>query len=100
MNVVLADGSRRTINESSDLWWAMRGAGHNFAILTSMTVKIFDIEYPNWAVERYIFTGDKVGAVHDMINQHILRNGSGVPVDITTISVFASMPEIDAKVCL
>ncbi|TQS33288.1 hypothetical protein Golomagni_06375, partial [Golovinomyces magnicellulatus] len=97
MNVVLADGSRRTIDETSDLWWAMRGAGHNFAILTSVTVKVFDIEHPNWALERYIFTGDKVNAVHNMINEHIIGK-TGVPVEVSSISVLASMPEIDEKV--
>ena len=45
MNIVLADGTLHTIDEKSDLWWAMRGAGHNFGIVTSVETKIYDIEH-------------------------------------------------------
>ncbi|KAI4868239.1 FAD-binding domain-containing protein [Hypoxylon rubiginosum] len=42
MNIVLAGGSMQTIDETSDLWWAMKGAGHNFGVVTSVTSKIYD----------------------------------------------------------
>lgn len=42
MNVVLADGTKKTITSAdTDLWWAMRGAGPNFGIVTSAVVKSF-----------------------------------------------------------
>lgn len=50
MNIVLAGGSMQTIDETSDLWWAMKGAGHNFGVVTSVTSKIYDVEteISNW----------------------------------------------------
>ncbi|RYF40185.1 MAG: FAD-binding oxidoreductase, partial [Cytophagaceae bacterium] len=41
MRVVTADGQLRTISASNekDLFWAMRGAGPNFGIVTAATVK-------------------------------------------------------------
>lgn len=43
MNVVTADGKPRIVSQSEekDLFWAMRGAGPNFGIVTSATVKAF-----------------------------------------------------------
>jgi FAD/FMN-containing dehydrogenase len=79
MNVVLANGDSRTIDPSSDLWWGMLGAGHNFGIVTSVTTKIYDIVYPNWAIETIIFSGDKVEAVYEAANRHILQNGNQSP---------------------
>ncbi|KAI1444622.1 FAD binding domain protein [Annulohypoxylon stygium] len=94
MNIVLADGSLRTIDESSDLWWAMQGAGHNFGIVTSVTSKVYDIVTRDWAYESFIFTSDKVEALYDNINKHLLKDGSQ-PVDILHYSFFFNNPEID-----
>lgn len=43
MRVVTADGNLRTVSASQekDLFWAMRGAGPNFGIVTSATVKTY-----------------------------------------------------------
>ncbi|KAF4996415.1 hypothetical protein FDECE_12451 [Fusarium decemcellulare] len=73
LNVVLADGSFKTIDENSDLWWAMKGAGHNFGIVTSATAKIYDIQYRNWAIETLVFSGDQVEQVYQAANDHLLR---------------------------
>ncbi|KAH6896807.1 hypothetical protein B0T10DRAFT_526182 [Thelonectria olida] len=73
INVVLADGSLKTIDEKSDLWWAMKGAGQNFGIVTSVTAKIYEIEHRNWAVETLIFSGDQVEEVYKAANEHLLR---------------------------
>ena len=50
MNVVLADGSEISVNETTnaDLFWAMRGAGHNFGIVTSLKLRIYPNEIPIW----------------------------------------------------
>jgi hypothetical protein len=55
MRVVTADGKLRTISPSQDeeLFWAMRGAGPNFGIVTEATVKA----YPMSKDKRTAFSG-------------------------------------------
>ncbi|KAI6353213.1 hypothetical protein MCOR25_009109 [Pyricularia grisea] len=74
-NVVLADGSRVTVDKSSDLFYALKGAGHNFGIVTSIVAKIYDVTQPNWAINTMVFSGDKVEAVYAAANEHFVKNG-------------------------
>ncbi|UNI13778.1 hypothetical protein JDV02_000487 [Purpureocillium takamizusanense] len=94
MNVVLADGTLKTIDSKSDLWWAMKGAGHNFGIVTSVTTKLYDIQHRDWAIETLIFTGDKVEAVYKAANEHLLKNGTQ-PVDVVNWSYWLNNPDVD-----
>ncbi|KAI3332370.1 FAD-binding domain-containing protein [Xylariaceae sp. AK1471] len=94
MNIVLANGELHTIDAKSDLWWAIQGAGHNFGIVTSVTSKIYDIQYPDWAYESFIFTGDQVEILYESINKYHLKNGTQ-PVDIMSYSIFFNNPDID-----
>lgn len=96
MDVVLADGSLRTIDAESDLWWAMKGAGHNFGIVTKVTTKVFDIKHRGWARETMIFTGDKVEAVFDSINKNILKNGTQ-DIDVVNWAYMLNIPALDAN---
>ncbi|KAI4180354.1 MAG: hypothetical protein L6R41_007284 [Letrouitia leprolyta] len=78
MEVVTADGSEITVSESSnpDLFWAMRGAGQNFGIVTKFRYKIFD--YPNGQdifYATYHFTEDKLEILFEHLNR-LLDNGS------------------------
>lgn len=95
MNVVLANGTMITVNEKqhADLWWAMRGAGHNFGIVTSVSAKIYDVQEPNWAYESFIYTGDKVAGVFETINSNF-PNGSQ-PVDVLTLVLFVNNHDVD-----
>ncbi|OAA50359.1 FAD binding domain protein [Metarhizium rileyi] len=92
MNIVLADGQMQTVNEKSDLWWALIGAGHNFGIVTSVTTKIYDIRHRDWAIETIVFSGDKVGAVYDAANKIFLQDGTQ-PADIINWSYWLNDPE-------
>ncbi|KAJ5574055.1 FAD-dependent oxygenase [Penicillium hispanicum] len=94
MNVVLADGTLQTIDETSELWWAMKGAGHNFGIVTSVTSKIFDIEHHNWAIETITFSGDKVEAVYQAANDYLLKNGTQ-PVGVINWSYWMNNADAD-----
>ncbi|KAK4448818.1 hypothetical protein QBC34DRAFT_300590 [Podospora aff. communis PSN243] len=94
MTIVLADGSVKTINSQSDLWWAMRGAGHNFGIVTSVTSKIYPRIHTTYAIETLMFTGDKVAALYRAANDHLLKNGTQ-PVDIINWSYWFNVPPID-----
>ncbi|KAL3431774.1 hypothetical protein BDV09DRAFT_188102 [Aspergillus tetrazonus] len=63
LRIATADGEFVTVSENEgdrDLWWAMRGAGHNFGIVTSVTSKIYDVpEQGKWAYEQLLFTGNQ-----------------------------------------
>ncbi|KAK2035762.1 FAD-binding domain-containing protein, partial [Colletotrichum somersetense] len=82
MNVVLADG--RTVRVSkksySDLLWAMKGAGHNFGIVTSFELNIFPRGLDTWHYQNYIWRGDKLDAVFDTLNK--FHNNGKTPVDM------------------
>ncbi|PLN80621.1 putative FAD-dependent oxygenase [Aspergillus taichungensis] len=93
-NIVLADGSLKTIDASSDLWWAVKGAGHNFGIVTSVTAKIYDIQHQDWAIDTLVFSGEKVEAVYQAANQHLLKNGTQ-PVDLINWSYWLNDPTAD-----
>ncbi|TVY44867.1 FAD-linked oxidoreductase [Lachnellula occidentalis] len=97
MNVVLANGNLITVDEHSELFWAMKGAGHNFGIVTSITSKIYDIQHPNYAMETLIFSGDKVEAVYNLANEQWLTNGSSMPVDLVNWSYWYFDPTTDAE---
>jgi FAD/FMN-containing dehydrogenase len=94
MNIVLADGTLTTIGPSSDLWWAVKGAGQNFGIVTSVTTKVYDIQHPNWAIETIIFSGDKVKSIYQAANDFLLKNGTQ-PVDVINWSYWVNIPPID-----
>ncbi|KAL4737143.1 hypothetical protein BDV11DRAFT_206979 [Aspergillus similis] len=63
LRIATADGEIITVSENEgdeDLWWAVRGAGHNFGIITSVTSKIYDApEKGKWAYEQLLFTGNQ-----------------------------------------
>ncbi|KAH6848033.1 hypothetical protein B0I37DRAFT_376488 [Chaetomium sp. MPI-CAGE-AT-0009] len=72
LNVVLANGTAVQVNETShpDLWWAMRGAGHNFGIVTSYESQIFpEDKSKTYLVKTYQFAGRSLEAVIDRVNE-------------------------------
>ena len=77
LNVVLANGSAITVNETTnvDLWWAMRGAGHNYGIVTSFELNIYPAEVQTWYYKQYVFTGDQLEPLFQELNK-FQNNGS------------------------
>ena len=47
----------------------MKGAGHNFGIVTSSRVRIYPKPTNLWHYHSYIWTGDKLEVVFDEINK-------------------------------
>jgi len=86
----------KTIDPSSDLWWGMQGAGHNFGIVTSVTTKVYDIVAPNWAIETIIFSGDKIEAIYDAANKYIVQGGTQ-SADIINWSYWLNDATLDAN---
>jgi FAD/FMN-containing dehydrogenase len=77
MNVVLADGSAITVSNTShpDLWWAMRGAGHNFGIVTSFHAEIHKRTVDEWYITEFVFTQDQLESVFEVLNSQQQNGG-------------------------
>ena len=79
-SVVLADGTEIGVNETShqDLLYALKGAGHSFAIVTSVMGEIYPTE--NWYQKSYTWTQDKLETVFEALNTfHKSANGTTPP---------------------
>ncbi|RBR04649.1 uncharacterized protein FIESC28_11514 [Fusarium coffeatum] len=94
MNIVLSNGTLATIDSNSELWWALKGAGHNFGIITSITSKSYNIKHKNWAFESLTFKGDKVEELYKITNENILKNGTQ-PTDLINWSYWYNIPDVD-----
>lgn len=77
MDVVLSNGSAVVVrpNQNPDLWWALRGAGPNFGIVTGATVKAYPVpKVRNSAwVGVLFFTEDKLESVVQAIENLVLE---------------------------
>ncbi|KAL7795771.1 hypothetical protein V8C37DRAFT_373369 [Trichoderma ceciliae] len=67
--VVIADGSILSVSEheNTDLYWAIRGAGHNFGVVVEFTIQGHDQTNEVYA-GGVVFTPDKLTAVVDAFN--------------------------------
>ncbi|KAL7954991.1 hypothetical protein V8C34DRAFT_327725 [Trichoderma compactum] len=71
LNVVLANGTAITVSatSNSDLFWAMKGAGHNFGIVTSAYIKIYPKKAGTWHYHNYVWSQDKLETVFAALNK-------------------------------
>ncbi|KAK1808392.1 hypothetical protein LTR12_017256 [Friedmanniomyces endolithicus] len=73
--VVLANGTSVTVlnNEHRDLLWTLKGAGHNFGIISDFEHKVYDRTPHNekWAYETLVFTQDKLDTLFTEANKMI-----------------------------
>lgn len=100
MNVVLANGSMVVVSERSapDLWWGMRGAGHNFGIVTSFNTKIYKRTVDEWFYITYIFRQDKLEPLFEVVNA-MMNNGTQ-PKELMNYALYAWVPDISTtEVC-
>ncbi|EEA25328.1 hypothetical protein TMatcc_006448 [Talaromyces marneffei ATCC 18224] len=97
--IVLADGTVKNVSSESndpDLWWALQGAGHNFGIVMSVTMKIYDVPKDDiWSFESYVYPQDKVEGLYERINT-LWPDGSQ-PSSVINTSVLMHNPGIDAE---
>lgn len=95
--LVLANGSAITVSEESnpELFWAIRGAGHNFGVVTQAKIKIYDREQEQdqWAASGFVFTHDKMEAVFGLANEWL--ESPERPVSLLQYGLIAHNPEVD-----
>lgn len=83
LNLVLADGTSIRVNETSysDLLWGLKGAGHNFGIVTSFELNIFPRGPDTWHYHNYLWRGENLKTVFDALNA--FHNNGSNPVNMT-----------------
>ncbi|KAL7931836.1 hypothetical protein V8C35DRAFT_329200 [Trichoderma chlorosporum] len=71
LNVVLANGTAITVSatSNSDLFWAMKSAGHNFGVVTSAYIKIYPEKTNKWHYHNYIWSQDRLEKVFGALNK-------------------------------
>ncbi|OTA57985.1 Glucooligosaccharide oxidase [Hypoxylon sp. EC38] len=82
LNVVLANGTAVTASNDTnpDLFWAMKGAGHNFGIVTSFEMKIYDRGPDTWYYKIYVWNQTKIESVFEALNT--FRQGGTQPKEM------------------
>ena len=92
--VILANGSALTVSteHNSDLFWAMRGGGHNYGVVTEFKYRIYDVQPGStWAVEVFMFAGEKLEAIYSFLNELRLN----MPPQLDMLTDFAMDPVLD-----
>lgn len=82
LNPVLADSTAIRVNSTSysDLLWGLRGAGHNFGIVTSFESNIFPRGPDTWHYHNYQWKGDVLVPFFNALNK--LHNNGTIPVNM------------------
>ena len=78
--VVTVAGKAITVSptENADLWYGIRGAGHNFGIVSEVTVKAYPQvnDGMHWT-SMLVFTPDKMEEIAGLLNEGIVGPGFG-----------------------
>ncbi|PQE16220.1 6-hydroxy-d-nicotine oxidase protein [Rutstroemia sp. NJR-2017a BVV2] len=92
--LVLPNGELVTVSENSnpDLFWAIRGAGHNFGLVTEWQYRVYDDIAPLWSYEIFIYSGDKLEALYQLANE-LLQDQ---PPELVHWGYIIKVAEIDA----
>lgn len=99
LDVITANGSEIKVSQTSnqDLYWGMRGAGHNFGIVTKFRLRIFD--YPKGQdtfYVTYMFPEEKLESFFTRLNK-LLDNGK-LRSEANTYVLYIFDPNVNAKV--
>ena len=98
--MALANGSVVTVSNTShpDLFWAIRGAGHNFGIVTEYNYRIYNARpKETWGFEQFIFPSNTLEQLYTTVSQ--MKKSQ--PAQVVEWGLFTRMPTIDPiQVCI
>ncbi|KAK4167727.1 putative FAD-dependent oxygenase [Cladorrhinum sp. PSN259] len=102
--VVLGNGTVVSVDDqkNKDLWWGLRGAGHNFGIVSEVKVKVYEPEVTKigWSWEGFVFKGDKIEVVYAWLNGLMDGNGKKKqrqPKELVVWSVWQVNKSVDPE---
>lgn len=97
--LVLANGSVVEVSdtENPELFWAVRGAGHNFGIVTEAKIKVYDVPAGEreWTVNSFVFTQEKLESVFEVANK--VLDDPDRPDGMTWYFVMGFDEQVDAE---
>ena len=104
------DGIAKAVSaaENSDLWWALRGAAHNFGIISSLTVKVYPeindglhfialVAFPDALLEQVIEIANKLELEQTMSFNVIFGRAPPTMDPMIAISIWHAGSEESAK---
>jgi FAD/FMN-containing dehydrogenase len=93
--VVLASGDVVTASRSqnADLFWALQGAGHQFGVLASLEVKVYDVR-SNWTIYSFVFLHDKLEQLYRLVNE-FEEPSSKRPAKLAMTGAILRVPAVD-----
>ncbi|TGO68135.1 hypothetical protein BOTNAR_0029g00030 [Botryotinia narcissicola] len=91
--LLLPSGELVTVSEKTypDLFWAIRGAGHNFGLVMEWEYRVYDDNAPLWSYEIFIYSGDKLEALYEEANR-LLRDQ---PAELVHWGYIIKVAEVD-----
>jgi FAD/FMN-containing dehydrogenase len=95
--VVLASGDVVTASRSqnADLFWALQGAGHQFGVLASLEVKVYDVR-SNWTIYSLVFLHDKLEQLYRLVNE-FEEPSSKRPAKLAMTGAILRVPAVDTN---
>ncbi|CAI4218385.1 unnamed protein product [Parascedosporium putredinis] len=93
MRVVLANGTLAVASaeENEDLFWGLRGAGHNFGIVTLTRYKVYP-SGPKWSQARLVFPGSHLEQIFTLSNDYLSIDSH--PAGLILWYVFSRRPDL------
>ena len=100
VRMVTADGTlvKASLDTNEDLFWALRGAGHNFGIVSEFTIKTYPLvsapeTNPNgdWSVQTFLFDSSALEEVYTTANT-LTESQSAGTMHLTILALDPSDP--------
>lgn len=94
--LVLANGTVVAVSAQSnpDVYWTLKGAGHNFGIVTEVDYKIYDMRgHEDWSTGTSVFSGDHLEAFLTTVNNMAQTQ----PAEAAHLGLMAQEPAFDAN---